>query len=166
MNEKKHIKTRGQSLVEMALTLPVFLLIVFSFIDLGRAVYYSSALGNATREGARYASVTPNLADPVVQNNVKAKVTGYSVAVPIPTSDVNVFISRRVDTNGDNDFDDWNFDCAFTINEETGCVYVTVLADFFFDPVTPFLEKVFGSPTNQIELSTESTMLLTPFARQ
>ncbi|NIW44215.1 MAG: hypothetical protein GWN30_05430 [Gammaproteobacteria bacterium] len=165
MIEQIHKNTRGQSLVEMALTLPLFLLLVLTFIDLGRAVYYSSALGNAAREGARYASVVPNLADATVQSQVKAKVTGYSVAVPIPASDVSVMVTQRVDTNGDGTPDDWS-DCAYVIDEDNGCVYVTVLADFLFDPVTPFLEKAFGAPGTEIELTTESTMLITPYGRQ
>jgi len=160
MTETRMNKTRGQSLVEMALTLPLFLLVVFTFIDLGRAIYYNSALGNAVREGARYASVTPNLDDAGVQSLVVGKVTGYSVAVPIPSSDVSVEITKLNGTG-----DDWEL-CADGIDDTDGCVYVTVAATFLFDPVTPFLEKAFGSPGTEIELSTESTMLLTPFARQ
>ncbi len=42
----------GQSLVEFAILLPVFLLIVVVIFDLGRAVYYYSVIFNAAREGA------------------------------------------------------------------------------------------------------------------
>lgn len=45
--------SRGQSLVEFALILPVFLLVLMGILDLSRAVYYSSTLGNAARETAR-----------------------------------------------------------------------------------------------------------------
>jgi hypothetical protein len=44
---------RGQTLVEFALILPVFLLILMGIMDLGRAVYYSSTLSNVARETAR-----------------------------------------------------------------------------------------------------------------
>ena len=47
---------RGQTLVEFALVLPVFLLIVFGLIDVGRLVYTNSALSQAAREGARLAA--------------------------------------------------------------------------------------------------------------
>jgi len=50
-------RTRGQSLAEFALVLPVFLLIVFAIIDLGRVIWATDDLANAAREGARYASV-------------------------------------------------------------------------------------------------------------
>jgi Flp pilus assembly protein TadG len=50
-------RRRGQTLVEFALVLPVFLFILFALIDIGRYVYLNSALSQAAREGARVASV-------------------------------------------------------------------------------------------------------------
>lgn len=49
---------RGQGLVEFALVVPLFLLIVFSMLDMGRAIWANDAVDNAAREGARFASVT------------------------------------------------------------------------------------------------------------
>ena len=50
----------GQSLVEFALILPILVLLLVGIFDLGRVVYYYSALQNAAREGARYGIVHPN----------------------------------------------------------------------------------------------------------
>ena len=50
-------RSRGQSLVEFALVLPMFLLLLFGIIDMGRYVYMNSVLSQAAREGARLASV-------------------------------------------------------------------------------------------------------------
>lgn len=47
----------GQSLVEFALVLPLFLLIVFGIVDAGRYVYITNAFNQAAREAARYGSV-------------------------------------------------------------------------------------------------------------
>ncbi len=47
----------GQALVEFALVLPVFLLLLFGLIDVGRYVYTWNALNHAAREGSRYGSV-------------------------------------------------------------------------------------------------------------
>ena len=49
--------TRGQALVEFALVFPVFMLLLFGLIDIGRFVYTDSALSQAAREGARLAAV-------------------------------------------------------------------------------------------------------------
>ena len=43
--------------MEFALVLPVFLLIVFGIIDVGRYVYINNAFNQAAREAARYGSV-------------------------------------------------------------------------------------------------------------
>lgn len=50
---------QGQSLVEFALILPLFMLIVLGVFDFGRAIYGYSALHNAAREGARYGAIHP-----------------------------------------------------------------------------------------------------------
>jgi hypothetical protein len=49
---------RGQALVEFALVAPIFFLLIFTFIEFGRATYYIQMLNNAAREGARYAIVS------------------------------------------------------------------------------------------------------------
>lgn len=46
----------GQALVETALVLPIFLLVLFGLIDGGRLVYSNSAVSQAAREGARVAA--------------------------------------------------------------------------------------------------------------
>lgn len=48
---------RGQTLVEFALVLPMFLLMLFGIVDAGRFVYMSSVVSQAAREAARVGSV-------------------------------------------------------------------------------------------------------------
>ena len=48
--------TKGQSLVELALVLPVLLLLVLAAVDLGRIFFARIAVANAAREGAYEAS--------------------------------------------------------------------------------------------------------------
>ena len=50
-------RSRGQALVEFALVVPIFFLLLFGFIDIARYVYTTTAYGQAAREGARYGSV-------------------------------------------------------------------------------------------------------------
>jgi Flp pilus assembly protein TadG len=50
---------QGQDAAEFALILPILFLILMGMFDMGRAVYYTSTLNSAAREGARYASVHP-----------------------------------------------------------------------------------------------------------
>lgn len=55
----------GQSLVEFALILPVFLLIVTGVFDVARAVWQENTLAYAAREGTRYAIVHGSAGSPV-----------------------------------------------------------------------------------------------------
>ena len=55
MNARR--RARGQSLVEFALVLPIFLLLLFGIVDAGRYVFLNSTLSNAAREGVRLGSV-------------------------------------------------------------------------------------------------------------
>lgn len=50
-------KAAGQALTEFALVLPIFAILLFGIIDLGRFVYTANALNNGAREGARFATV-------------------------------------------------------------------------------------------------------------
>lgn len=78
-------KSRGQSLVEFALILPILLVLVVVVADLARVIAAHVALSNAAREGARYASLHPSdLATTrtrVLQeyNNTGIRVTGVEL---------------------------------------------------------------------------------------
>ncbi len=48
---------RGQSLVELALLIPVLMILVFGIVDFGLGIRTYISLTNATREGARFAAV-------------------------------------------------------------------------------------------------------------
>ncbi len=52
--------TRGQALVEMAILLPVLLLVVLMALDLGRVFFGWVGLQNAVRQGANYAALNPS----------------------------------------------------------------------------------------------------------
>jgi TadE-like protein len=52
---------RSQALVEFAMVSPIFLLIVFSAIDISRLLYTYTAISSAARDGARTASLSGSL---------------------------------------------------------------------------------------------------------
>jgi len=47
----------GQSLVEFALVVPIFLLVLFAIVDFGMAFHAWITVTNSAREGARYGAV-------------------------------------------------------------------------------------------------------------
>ena len=73
---------KGQALVEFALILPVFMLILMGIFDLGRAVYASSTINNAAREAGRRAIVDQTCQN-VTNVAVQHAVTLGSVPVTI-----------------------------------------------------------------------------------
>ena len=56
---KKFKHKKGQSLVEVAISLPVILLILLGTFDFGMALFSYSILRDAAQEGALYASFNP-----------------------------------------------------------------------------------------------------------
>lgn len=93
--------SRAQALVEFSIVAPIFFLILFGIIDFGRYIYYTQALNNAAREGARYAIVHgelgipqtgpgPGSSDPT-GNAVRTVVRNYAIGVvALNNSDIAV----------------------------------------------------------------------------
>lgn len=65
---------QGASAVEFAIVAPVFLLLVFGMIEIGRAIMVQQILTNASREGARLAVLDSQTA---LAAEVTSKVTTY-----------------------------------------------------------------------------------------
>ncbi|WP_306843249.1 TadE/TadG family type IV pilus assembly protein [Paenarthrobacter nicotinovorans] len=57
MDVKSNTNERGAAAVELALILPLLLLILFGIMEFGRAYNVQVSLTQAAREGARYAAV-------------------------------------------------------------------------------------------------------------
>jgi Flp pilus assembly protein TadG len=70
----------GQSLVELALVLPILLLLLVGVIEIGRFSYYSILVSNAARAGAQYGA--QGLATAADQNGMETAATndGESIA--------------------------------------------------------------------------------------
>lgn len=73
---------RGQALVEMAIILPVLLLLLMVIIDFGRIFNSYLIISNASREGARMALVDYNV------DRIKTRVseTAYTLKGPVNTN--------------------------------------------------------------------------------
>jgi hypothetical protein len=57
-NRTKRVPTTsGQALVEFALVVPIFLILLFGLIEVGRYIYLNNAFNEAAREAARFGSV-------------------------------------------------------------------------------------------------------------
>jgi len=88
-------RERGQSAVELAMVLPLLMLILLGCLDLGRAFAVRMTLANGTREGARYACMFPD-EDPYVLEEMARRdilaqgLDDSSLAVQVILPDVRV----------------------------------------------------------------------------
>ncbi|MGI8830387.1 MAG: TadE/TadG family type IV pilus assembly protein [Candidatus Limnocylindria bacterium] len=116
--------SRAQALVEFALIVPIFLLVVVGLFDMGRAVFYYSTISNASREAVRLGIVDQN------QTKIRQEAVGVaSVVMPITITDVTV---QHLDpTLG-------NTSPCNAAPYEIGCV-VRVEVRHTFQPATPFV---------------------------
>jgi Flp pilus assembly protein TadG len=163
---KSRHRSRGQSLVEFALVIPVFMLVVLGLIDAARLVYLNSTVSQAAREGARVGSVESSyrgstdsacgsLGGPVCPSNDSALLThiragANRMMVPFGAVD-NVYMSCVASTatppNGT-----WT-SSACTTNSSGNVMSVRVTS--VFHPLTPFLSDMVG-----LTLSGSATMTI------
>ena len=122
------LASRGQSLVEFALILPVFLLMLMGLIDGGRAVYSYNTLSNAAREGARMAIIPSNTVAVVKQT-----VIDKSVALKLTADDV-------------------------TVSSRTPGQPVTVSVSYRFKPVVALVAEKWGADTISMSASASMTV--------
>jgi Flp pilus assembly protein TadG len=60
MTHTNNRKSRGQSLVEVALVLPILVMLLLGLLDFGRAYYTIVALRDAADEGAAFGATNPS----------------------------------------------------------------------------------------------------------
>jgi len=141
-------RTRGQSLVEFALLLPVFLVIVSAALDLGRIAYARVSIANVAREAAFQAASTPTsyqAGQPCSSSNPSANMVICRALLESKGSVVTVTPS------------DITMTCSPDCTKAMGNT-VTVKATGRFNLLTPLMSAFFGgtsitfssSSTNQI----------------
>ncbi len=119
---------RGQALVEFALVIPIFLLLLISLFDLGRAVFAYNTLTNAAREGARTAIVNQDVP------TIVARAKSETAIVELDDPSVNV------------DFYQMANDGTPDTSRPCDLVAVDCLAVVSFEatyhPITPFISNI------------------------
>ena len=106
-HDQRRAHSRGQALVEFAFVLPIFLLMLFAMIDLGRVIWANDTLANAAREGARYAIVhggSETTTNPVGPGLTKQPIVDTARAFAIAAGDnLVVQVCYGTGCTGDND---------------------------------------------------------------
>lgn len=77
-------RSHGQTMVEFALILPIFILVLVGIFDGGRAVFAFHTVNNAAREGGRQAIVDQTF------DHIQARAAQHAVALGVDPADVIV----------------------------------------------------------------------------
>jgi Flp pilus assembly protein TadG len=91
-------RRRGAALVEMALVLPIFMMVVLGIIEFGRALWVGNMVTNAAREGARSA-VLDGSSNAAVRTEIQSFLTA---SLGIPSSAVTTTITITPATGNPN----------------------------------------------------------------
>jgi len=133
-NMKFNHAEKGQSLVELALSLLIILTLLAGAVDLGSAFFSYVAIRDAAQEGALYGSIFPTGA-------IESRVRSAS-STPVDLSDISkVTVSVTTSTTP----------CA------GGSITVSVTYNY---PLTmPLIGAIIGSPTIRLTASVTDTIL-------
>lgn len=133
---------RGQSLVEFALILPLFLLLFMAIVDFGTAVFTYNSLTNAAREGARLAIVNQDTASVVQRAENQVSIAEINA----PNVSVNFY---QEDADGT---PDTSRPCSPVA---VGCLAV-VTFEATYNPMTPIISRVLFK--NGVTMTAESVL--------
>lgn len=120
-------REEGQTLVEFALILPIFILVLMGILDLGRAIYAYNTINNAAREAVRVGIVNQNV------GAIEAEAIQQGVSLSLDGADVTVtFLAPDYTSTGT---------CPAT--PRYGCV-IEVQVTYQYTAATPVIGTIVG----------------------
>ncbi len=111
-------------MVEMAILLPLLVLLAIPTIDLGRAFYYQEAIANVTREGARYGATKMDATSSEIETAALAEAGTLVSNITITSTQKSEAVSGK---------------------------YVSVTATYDFKLVTPYAQAILNTNTIQLK---------------
>ncbi len=153
--DARRMRRGGQALAEMAVMVPVLVIAMMGFLDLGRAFYYQVSLTNAVREAARYSAqnayyglnsacaqppAPPGGLCPVpLDSNIAARINQELAGTGFNVDPANVTISPDQTTR-----------TQYWLGENGGLTQyqVTIGATYQFNFITPLIGSLFGGSLN------------------
>lgn len=124
---------RGTVAVEFALVFPVFLVLVFALVELGRVLYVHNSLSYAVQVATRYAIVRgADSDDPATGAEIEAELKSQLEGI---------------------EPDDVTVEVTFTPDNSAGST-VSVQASYPYEPSVPFI------PIGSFDISTETEMTI------
>jgi Flp pilus assembly protein TadG len=151
--KSNRLHEKGQSLVELAISLPVILLILLGTFDFGMALFSYSILRDAAQEGALYGSFNPG-------NRSEIENRARNI---LPRQDDEVF-SSPVDLRNE---DQVSVDIKVKGKACQGVTkgvanYIEVQVSYNYPILMPFTGEIVGSDTIKLTTSASNVILQPP----
>ena len=150
-------RSGGQSLVEFALVIPIIILLIVGFVEIGRAVFAYNTIANAARQAVRVAVVNqiPDVTDcdetrPVedpYEPHWSLRGCAIAAAAPLGITTANVSVSYTPPAST-------TLSCSPVLH--VGCL-AAVTVTYQYTPSTPFVSSLIGpiSMTQTSEMPVE-----------
>jgi Flp pilus assembly protein TadG len=121
-------RSRGQSMVEFAIVLPIITMVVLGLFDMGRAVFTYNTLAQAARQANRTAIVD--------QNTDRVKAMAVAAAPTIGLTSSNVTVCFKTEDSTQTDCSSPSTDNCSSSVRIIGCLAI-VTASLTYTPITP-----------------------------
>jgi len=140
---------RGQSMVELALTLPILVLLLLGTLDFGMAIFSYSMLRDAAQEGAFYGSFNPANVDEIENRarNISPRAEDVVFSSPVQLRDTDA-IKVSVQALGGA--------CQGATNGVANSIQVNV--SYRYPMMMPLIGRIIGS--NTIPLTGTATNII------
>lgn len=125
----------GQSLVELALMLPLLTLILVGTVDLGRVFFYYARLTNAVKEGALYGTYYPTDSTNIV-SSAYTEAQGY-----LGTTGTDFVINSASDITCYSKLTTTVINCSSAITGDS----ISVRGAYKFKPLTAQVVRIWGT---------------------
>jgi Flp pilus assembly protein TadG len=128
-------QSRGQTLVEFAIVMPIIVLTVLGLVDLGRAVYSYNTLAQSARQAARTAIVNQN------ETNVRDQAIASAPTLGLTTANIDVCFKTSATTQ--NSCASSSDDCPQS-TRVLGCLAL-VRTHIDYRPMTPIISMIWST---------------------
>ena len=144
-------REQAQSLVELAITLPILILLLLGTVDFGMAIFSYAIIRDAAQEGALYGSFNPdNKAE--IENRaryISPQGEDLIFSSPVDLTDREL-VQVEVKAIGDS--------CQGTTGGKANSLRVRVR--FYYPILMPFIGSIIGTDTIALTISTDSGFIV------
>jgi hypothetical protein len=134
---------KGQSMIELAISLIILLILISGIVDFGRVAFYYIAMRDSAQEGASYGSIFPRECNKIIDRVKAGAVDESRVQVTVEINGISC-----------------SEECSFTVN--TGDIVKVTVKDPSFPITMPLLGAFIGSQTISLETTIQDKVIRIP----